>query len=50
MKRPLPAALKVSQGELTGRPSTLYLQVDSERRIFVGGEVVDLGSGTIHLD
>jgi len=50
MKRPLPAALKISQGELTGRPSTLYLQVDSERRIFVGGEVADLGSGTIHLD
>ena len=50
MRRPLPAALKISQGELTGRPSTLYLQVDSERRIFVGGEVADLGSGTIHLD
>ncbi len=49
MQRPLPAALTISQGQLTGRPSTLYLQIDAERRIRVGGDVAELGSGTIRL-
>jgi PhzF family phenazine biosynthesis protein len=49
MQRPLPLQLQISQGELIARPSTLYLRVDAERQIFVGGDVVELGSGTVHL-
>jgi trans-2,3-dihydro-3-hydroxyanthranilate isomerase len=49
MQRPLPLQLQISQGELVGRPSTLYLRVDAQRQIFVGGDVVELGTGTVHL-
>jgi trans-2,3-dihydro-3-hydroxyanthranilate isomerase len=49
MMRPLPLALEISQGEYAGRPSTLHLEVTRERRIRVGGDVVELGSGTISL-
>jgi len=49
MMRPLPLALEISQGELAGRPSTLHLEVTRDRRIRVGGDVIELGSGTISL-
>jgi PhzF family phenazine biosynthesis protein len=49
MMRPLPLVLEISQGEFAGRPSTLHLEVTGERRIRVGGDVVELGSGTISL-
>ncbi|HEY4369240.1 MAG TPA: PhzF family phenazine biosynthesis protein [Steroidobacteraceae bacterium] len=49
MNRPLPQSYEISQGEYVARPSTLYLEVDAERRIFVGGEVVELGRGTIQI-
>jgi predicted PhzF superfamily epimerase YddE/YHI9 len=49
MSRPLPCVLECHQGEQVGRPSTLYLEVDSSRRIRVGGEVVELGRGAIEL-
>jgi predicted PhzF superfamily epimerase YddE/YHI9 len=39
----------ISQGELVGRPSTLYLDVDANRQIQVGGEVIELGRGSITL-
>ena len=45
MNRPLPLALEISQGEFAGRPSTLYLEVTAERRIRVGGDVIELGRG-----
>jgi trans-2,3-dihydro-3-hydroxyanthranilate isomerase len=45
----LPLSITISQGEYVGRPSTLFLDVDAQRRIFVGGEVVELGRGTINL-
>ena len=38
----------VSQGEAVGRPSTLYLDV-THGAIHVGGEVVELGQGTVTL-
>jgi len=38
----------VSQGEMVGRPSTLYLDV-AGGRIHVGGEVIELGSGSLSL-
>jgi PhzF family phenazine biosynthesis protein len=47
--RPLPVKLKIDQGEFVGRPSSLYLEVNSERKIFVGGDVIEIGRGTISL-
>jgi trans-2,3-dihydro-3-hydroxyanthranilate isomerase len=49
MQRPLPVQLKISQGELAGRPSWLFLDVTAGREIFVGGDVVEIGRGTITL-
>ena len=49
MKRPLPVALKISQGESVGRPSTLYLDVTSEQRIRVGGDVIEVGAGSMTI-
>ncbi|HEX4153568.1 MAG TPA: PhzF family phenazine biosynthesis protein [Steroidobacteraceae bacterium] len=50
MKRPVPLTLEISQGELAGRPSILHLEITRERRIRVGGEVIELGGGSISLD
>jgi PhzF family phenazine biosynthesis protein len=50
MQMKLPLQLKISQGEFVGRPSSLHLQVNAERSILVGGDVVELGRGTIDLD
>jgi PhzF family phenazine biosynthesis protein len=47
--QPLPCQLQISQGEYVARPSTLFLHVDSERRIFVSGDVVELARGTLNL-
>jgi len=49
MNRSRPQALEISQGEYTGRPSTLFLDVDAQDRIHVAGEVIELGRGTIRL-
>jgi trans-2,3-dihydro-3-hydroxyanthranilate isomerase len=49
MGRPLPVRLKIDQGEFVGRPSSLYLEVNSERNIFVGGDVIEIGRGTVSL-
>jgi trans-2,3-dihydro-3-hydroxyanthranilate isomerase len=49
MNRPLPLVLEISQGEFTGRPSILHLAVTAERRIRVGGDVVEVGAGTMTL-
>lgn len=49
MQRPLPAELQISQGELIGRPSSLYLTVTAQRQIFVGGDVLEIGRGTIDI-
>jgi trans-2,3-dihydro-3-hydroxyanthranilate isomerase len=45
----VPAVVEISQGEEVGRPSTLHVRVDGERRIFVSGEVIELGGGTVSL-
>jgi len=45
-------ARSVSQGEAVLRPSTLFLNVEwqeSNPRIFVGGDVIELGRGTVNL-
>jgi trans-2,3-dihydro-3-hydroxyanthranilate isomerase len=49
MGRTLPCEFEISQGEYTGRPSALRLRVDAERQIFVSGDVIELGRGTISL-
>jgi PhzF family phenazine biosynthesis protein len=46
---PLPVRVRVRQGEQTKRPSLLGLHVDAEKRVFVSGQVVELGRGTITL-
>ena len=45
----VPLKCKLRQGEATGRPCSLTLEVDSARRIFVSGEVIELGRGYIEL-
>ena len=47
MQRSLPIQLQISQGEYAGRPSTLFLDVNRERQVFVGGDVFEIGRGTI---
>lgn len=47
--RQLPCSVEISQGEYVARPSRLFLQVDTQQRIFVTGEVVELGRGTLTL-
>jgi hypothetical protein len=32
-----------------GRPSSLYLRVNAEGDIFVGGDVIELGRGTVNI-
>jgi PhzF family phenazine biosynthesis protein len=49
MQQSLPLRYEISQGEMIGRPSTLYLEVASDRHIRVSGDVVDLGAGTVML-
>jgi trans-2,3-dihydro-3-hydroxyanthranilate isomerase len=44
-----PLHFEIAQGEQTGRPSTLHLEVDGQRRILVSGEVLALGRGSLEL-
>jgi trans-2,3-dihydro-3-hydroxyanthranilate isomerase len=46
MRRAVPCKLMVSQGE---RPSTVYLDLDPQRRIHGCGEVIGLGRGRINI-
>ncbi|MBN8884706.1 MAG: PhzF family phenazine biosynthesis protein [Rudaea sp.] len=45
-----PFAFDVHQGVATGRPCLLHLNVDAERRIHVGGRVIELMHGELQLD
>ena len=45
----LPLHRSISQGEQAGRPSTLQLRIDRECRVFVAGEVVELGRGYVEF-
>jgi trans-2,3-dihydro-3-hydroxyanthranilate isomerase len=49
MKRTLPVQLQISQGEFVGRPSTLFLDVNREAQVFVGGDALEIGRGAITL-
>ncbi len=47
--RELPCRFEISQGEQAARPSTLYLDVDADRRVHVSGKVIELGRGTLTI-
>jgi PhzF family phenazine biosynthesis protein len=47
--RDLPCAFEIAQGEQAGRPSTLFLRVEADRRVLVSGDVIELGGGTFEL-
>lgn len=47
--RTLPCEFEIAQGEYTGRPSSLRLRVDEERRVLVSGDVIELGRGSVTL-
>jgi PhzF family phenazine biosynthesis protein len=49
MGRRPPLDFQVSQGEFIGRPSILDLEVNTENEVFVGGEVIAIGSGIVNL-
>lgn len=49
MGRRPPLTFEVSQGEYVGRPSTLQLEVNSDNEVFVGGDVIELGSGILKI-
>jgi PhzF family phenazine biosynthesis protein len=48
-KRALPVEMTLRQGDAVARPSTLHLRVDAHGAIFVGGDVIELASGTFDL-
>lgn len=47
--RPLPIALTISQGDAVGRPSRLRLEIDRQRNVFVGGDVIEIARGQLEL-
>jgi trans-2,3-dihydro-3-hydroxyanthranilate isomerase len=49
MQQPRPVQMQISQGEFVGRPSTLFLDVDNEAQVFVGGDVLQIASGAVTL-
>jgi PhzF family phenazine biosynthesis protein len=49
MGRRPPLDFEISQGEMVGRPSILRLEVNTDNEVFVGGEVIELGSGILNL-
>jgi trans-2,3-dihydro-3-hydroxyanthranilate isomerase len=49
MGRRPPLEFEIAQGEYVSRPSTLHLEVNSDNEVFVGGEVIEIGSGILNL-
>ena len=49
MKQTLPVQVQISQGEFVDRPSTLFLEVNRDAQVFVGGDVLEIGRGAITL-
>jgi trans-2,3-dihydro-3-hydroxyanthranilate isomerase len=49
-RQKLPLSLQISQGEMVGRPSHLYLNVSADPKIEVGGDVIEIGRGAINLN
>lgn len=40
---------EIDQGEYVRRPSKLFLELDTQQRIFVSGDVIQIGRGSIEL-
>jgi trans-2,3-dihydro-3-hydroxyanthranilate isomerase len=49
MGRRPPLNFEVSQGEFVLRPSTLLLEVNADNEVFVGGDVIEIGSGQLEF-
>jgi trans-2,3-dihydro-3-hydroxyanthranilate isomerase len=49
MRQMLPVQWRISQGEFVGRPSSLFLEVNHSGQVFVGGDVLEIGRGSITL-
>jgi predicted PhzF superfamily epimerase YddE/YHI9 len=49
MGRRAPLNFEVSQGEFVARPSILQLEVNSDYEVFVGGDVIEIGSGQLSI-
>jgi trans-2,3-dihydro-3-hydroxyanthranilate isomerase len=49
MQQTLPLQVQISQGEFVGRPSTLFLDVNRDGQVFVGGDVFEIGRGSVTL-
>jgi PhzF family phenazine biosynthesis protein len=47
--RSLPCSLEISQGEYVQRPSTLFLNVDATKSIYVSGDVIELARGAVEF-
>jgi trans-2,3-dihydro-3-hydroxyanthranilate isomerase len=47
--RSVPARLQIRQGDAVGRPNRLYLEVDADGAIRVGGRVIEIGRGVVNL-
>lgn len=47
--QPLPVAVSLRQGDAVGRPSRLGLRVERDGGIYVTGQVIELGRGTLEL-
>jgi trans-2,3-dihydro-3-hydroxyanthranilate isomerase len=50
MQRPAPLRCHISQGEMVDRPSSLHLHIDVQRRVYVGGDVIEIARGSVTLD
>lgn len=46
-KAPLPLTRTIAQGDQALRPSTLRLRIDADRNVFVAGEAIEVGRGTL---
>ena len=49
LARELPCRFEISQGEQAERPSLLYLDVEADRRVRVGGDVIEIGRGALTI-
>lgn len=47
--KPLPMTATLRQGDAVHRPSKLDLRIESDEGIYVGGEVIELGRGTLEV-
>jgi trans-2,3-dihydro-3-hydroxyanthranilate isomerase len=49
MGRRPPLSFEISQGDMVGRPSVLQLEVNTDNEVFVGGDVIEIGSGILNI-